>query len=136
MKQALYIFALLLLTGCQSVSSPQMVEDKPSWIVSPERIGYIRVVGYAPKQSDGNEAAQYKVAIMKARQELAQVVRVRVQNVGAQTISDNNGEIHVTSNSTTRLSSKAAIRMSTAQVAAQWQDQQNGGLYLLLELPE
>lgn len=137
MKIAYGCLFVLLLTGCQSNSTLHTATDsKPGWVVSPERSGYISVVGYAPLPADSNEAAQYKVAMMKARQELAQMVRVRVQNKIEKTVVDDNGAVSSTANSATRLSSKAAIRMSDAQVAEQWIDPSNGGLYLLLELPQ
>jgi hypothetical protein len=59
-----------------------------------------------------------------------------VQNQNELAVTDNNGKVSTTANSATRVTSKAAIRMNDAQVAAQWVDPNNGGLYLLLELPE
>jgi hypothetical protein len=127
---------LFLLVGCQTAPVSKLSANAaPSWVVSPERSGFISVVGYAPQQPDGNESAQYKVALMKARQELAQMVRVRIQNKTEQTLIDDNGKVSSTGNSATQLSTKAAIRMNAAEVNAQWIDDK-GGLYLLLERPE
>jgi len=132
------IFLLLLnfLVSCQSAPVSKVSSNvAPNWVSSPERTGFISVVGYAPRQPEGNESAQYKVAMMKARQELAQMVRVRIQNKTEQTLIDDNGAVSSSSSVATQLSTKAAIRMNGAEVNAQWVDD-NGGLYLLLERPE
>lgn len=129
-----FFFVALWLAGCQSSSPASSI--KPEWLISPERAGTISMVGYAPRQADNNESAQYKVAVMKARQELAQMVRVRVQSQSELAVTDNNGTVSATANQATRLTSKAALRLNDARVTRQWTDPADGGLYLLLEIPE
>jgi hypothetical protein len=127
---------VFLVGGCQSMPTNTASSTKPAWIDSPFRSGVISVVGYAPRQPDGNSASQYKVAILNARRELAQMVRVHIQNKVEQTVVDDNGAVSKSANIETRASSKAALRLTDAEVNAQWVDSVNGGLYLLLELPE
>jgi outer membrane protein W len=127
-------FAAMMMLGLLSIYA--YASDKPSWIVSPERNGFISVVGFAPKQSVGGEAAQRRVALLKARQQLGQMVRVRVENNFRHEQQVVNGYVSQTVDSDTRLSSQAALNLSNATVTAQWFDSANGDLYLLLELTE
>ena len=127
----------VLLTYSLSVLSSSLTNAKPDWVVSPERSGFISVVGYSPKQTRGGEEAQKRVALMKARQQLGQMARVRVENTYQQVQQvKNGGAASVTVDSTTRLSSSAALNLGIAEITAQWVDSANGDLYLLLELPE
>lgn len=117
--------------------SPTIIaNDKPFWIMSPERSGYISVVASAPKQVNGNVDAQRLVAVMRARQQLGQIVRVRVENTIQQETQIINGKVTQSADSTTRLSSQATLYLNKAEVSAQWLDPENGDLYLLLTLPE
>ncbi len=135
MKRVVVLLGLLMIVSCsQTPVTP--LDTKPRWVMSPERPGYISVVGFAPRQQDGADDAQYKVAMMKARQELAQMVRVRVQNTLQQTVREANGAVTTQGGSVTTLSSTAALRLDRAEVNAQWKDPTDGSLYILLELPE
>ncbi len=129
-------FVLLLASYSSSTFSAPLANDQPQWVVSPERSGFISVVGFAPKQASGGAVAQRRVALTKARQQLGQMVRVRVENNYQQVQQEENGKTSLAVDSTTRLSSHAALNLGNAKVSAQWIDPANGDLYLLLELPE
>jgi hypothetical protein len=129
-------FALLLAAYCSTTFSTPLVDNRPLWVASPERSGYISVVGFAPKQTRGGMAAQHRVALTKARQQLGEMVRVRVENNYQQETQVKNGKITQSVDSFTRLSSTAALNLSNAVITAQWIDPANGDLYLLLELPD
>lgn len=136
MNPPLPLMVFVLTLGCQaSAVAESVIPSKPDWIDSPQKSGYIRIVGSAPRQADGNESTQYRIAMMKARQEMAQMVRVRVQNTIEQTATHSSGAVSVTANSASRLTSRAAIP-GDAQVVAQWIAPESGVLYLLLELAE
>ncbi len=131
------LVALFLLGACSSTQEAvKPVDARPHWVLSPERPGYISVVGFAPRQQIGGDEAQYKIAVMKARQELAQTVRVSVQNTLTHSMQEAGGKTASEAASSTRLSSSSAIRMERAEVTAQWRDPADGMLYLLLEIPE
>jgi hypothetical protein len=117
-------------------SPPITANDMPNWIMSPERSGYISVVGSAPKQFNGNLEAQRLVAVMRARQQLGQIVRVRVENTIQQEVQIINGNVTQSADSSTRLSSQVTLHLNKAEVSDQWLDPENGDLYLLLTLPE
>lgn len=148
MKISIALFIISCLIACNhpvkkpanvnSVIHPinqQTLELKPTWVLNPERVGYISVVGFAPKQQQGGKQAQYKVAMLKAQQELAQIVRVRVRNHISQTIQESNGNSTSNENVTTSLNTNVSLRLGNANVSAQWIDPSDGGLYLLLEIP-
>lgn len=135
------IFVLIIVStatlGCADLVNRHVQEPaRPSWIQSPEKVGFISVVGYAPKQASGDESVQYRIALMKARQELAQIVRLRVENVTYQSVTDSNGQIDEEHTVTTRLTSRSALSLNRLRESARWSDPASGGLYLLLELPE
>ena len=71
----------MLLFGCVTAGSKlesSRPETKlPAWVLNPDKPGYESVIGSAAKQDWGGHAAQYRVAMMKARQEMAQRIRVR-----------------------------------------------------------
>lgn len=79
--------------------------------------------------------AQRRVALTKARQQLGQIVRVRVENNYQQVQQVENGKASLVVDSTTLLSSRATLNLGNAEISAQWIDPANGDLYLLLELP-
>jgi hypothetical protein len=109
--------------------------DRPEWLLSPEREGYISVVGFAPRQASGGSEAQRRVALLKAHQQLGQIVRVRIENTQPQETQVKNGKVTQSAESFTRASSHAKMNLSDAEVTAQWVDQNNGDLYILFELP-
>jgi len=126
-------FSFVLLLG---LFAPVFASDQPSWILSTERKGFVSVVGFAPKQANNNTQSQQRVALMKARQQLGQIVRVRVEHTLRIEQQTKNGEYTQNSEESTRLTSNAALNLNKAEVTAQWVDPTNGDLYLLLELEE
>ncbi len=126
---------VVFLAACSTPNSPA-TSTRPQWVFSPERSGFISVVGYAPKQTSGDTEAQQRVALMKARQQLGQMVRVRVENTAHQVQVVQNIKSTLAVASDTRLSSSARLNLGNAQESALWLDPANGDLYLLMELPE
>ncbi len=126
---------VVFLAACSTPNSPA-TSTRPQWLISPERSGFISVVGSAPKQATGGTEAQQRVALMKAHQQLGQMVRVRVENIVRQVQQVQNGKATLDVASNTRLTSSAALNLGNAQESALWLDPVNGDLYLLLELPE
>jgi hypothetical protein len=128
----IFSFALLL-----AIISPAIFAgDKPDWLLSPEREGFISVVGFAPRQASGGAEAQRRVALLKAHQQLGQIVRVRIENTQQQETQVRNGKVTQSAESFTRASSHANLSLNNAEVKAQWLDPADGNYYLLLELPE
>ena len=129
---------LLFLVGCHVIKGGRelQVVQRPEWVVSPERPGFISVVGYSPRQASGDKSAQYRVATVMAQRELAQIVRVRIANVSEHSLIDSNGSITSSYTDTTNLSSNAEIRMTEARVSATWVDPTDGGLFVLIEIPQ
>lgn len=129
-------FTTLLISLLAALSSSVSAREQPDWLMSPERSGYISVVGYAPKPASGSTEAQRRIALMKARQQLGQIVRVRVESVLQQETQVKGGIVTRIDNSATRLSSHATLNLNNAEVRAQWVDPVNGDFYLLLEFPD
>src|SRR5512140_3349678 len=88
--------AAVLLQGCTGtgprVGGARAAAGAPVWVLNPDKAGYVSVVGSAPRQDWGGHAAQYRVAEMKARQELAQMVRVRVESTNNFATEDRGGQ--------------------------------------------
>lgn len=146
-KYLIHIVAVLLMTGCaspgsnlvnaRSNSDSTVIDSKfPAWILNPDKPGYQSVVGSAPKQDWGGREAQYRVALMKARQELAQMVRVQVQSTNTYKVEDHDGEIGSNSDIETKLQSSVGLSLDEARVIEEWTDPQSGELYLWLVTPK
>ena len=133
------LLAALLLPGCagtghQTVSS-KSVPGAPAWVLNPEKAGYVSVVGSAPKQDWGGHAAQYRVAEMKARQELAQMVRVRVESTNKFATEDRGGKISRSADIETKMQASVDLSLEAARVVEEWTDPQSGELYIWLATP-
>ena len=131
--------AALLLFGCAGAGletgSEKIGSDAPSWVLNPDKPGFMSVVGSAPKQDWGGHAAQYRVAEMKARQELAQMVRVRVESTNRYAVEDRAGQVSRSADVETRLQSSVELSLESARVVEEWTDPQSGELYLWLATP-
>lgn len=146
-KPLIHLIAVVLMIGCTSPnlnlvstssnSDSTAINSKlPAWILNPDKLGYQSVVGSAPKQDWGGREAQYRVALMKARQELAQMVRVQVQSTTQYQIEDRNGKIRRDSDIETKLQSSVGLSLDKARVIEEWIDPKSGELYLLLATPK
>lgn len=131
--------AALLLQGCAGTGAKATGEQTgsgaPSWVLNPEKAGYVSVVGSAPKQDWGGHAAQYRVAEMKARQELAQMVRVRVESANRYATEDRAGKASRDADTETRLQSSVDLSLESARVIEEWADPKSGTLYIWLVTP-
>lgn len=134
-----YLSVALLLLGCAAAgtktSGDKPGSGAPAWVLNPEKSGYISVVGSAPKQDWGGHAAQYRVAEMKARQELAQMVRVRVESTNRYATEDRGGKVSRGADVETRLQSSVDLSLESARVIEEWMDPQSGELYIWLVTP-
>ena len=131
--------AALLLLGCagtgQKSGSEKLGAGAPSWVLNPAKPGFQSVVGSAPKQDWGGHAAQYRVAEMKARQELAQMVRVRVESTNQYMTEDRGGKVSRSADVETRLQSSVDLSLESARVIEEWTDPKSGDLYIWLVTP-
>lgn len=137
---ACLVVVVLLLGGCTGsgpkAGSETLGSGVPSWVLNPDKAGFVSVVGSAPKQDWGGHAAQYRVAEMKARQELAQMVRVQVESSSKFSVEENSGEVTHSSEIETKLRSNTEINLEEARVVEEWTDPQTGELYLWLVIPK
>ena len=129
----------LLLAGCAGSSakpdSPDAAAGSPAWILNPDKPGYQGVVGSAPRQDWGGLEAQRRVALMKARQELAQMVRVQVESISRSRIVEQNGKVSRDADFETRLQSNVSLSLEKARVLEEWIDPVSGELFLWLVTP-
>ncbi|MBI4808399.1 MAG: LPP20 family lipoprotein [Nitrosomonadales bacterium] len=135
----IYLVAALLLLGCtgtgQKAADAGGIPGAPAWVMNPDKPGYTSVVGSAPKQDWGGRAAQLRVAEMKARQELAQIVRVQVESMNKFKTEDRSGSVSRTGDVETRLRSSVDLSLESARVIEEWTDPQSGELYIWLVTP-
>ncbi len=131
--------AALLLQGCSGtgpkVGGARAGTGAPEWVLNPGKAGYAGAVGSAPKQDWGGHAAQYRVAEMKARQELAQMLRVRVESTSRYATEDRAGKVSRSADLETKLQSSVDLSLEAARVAEEWTDPQSGELYIWLVTP-
>ncbi len=129
----------LLLQGCAGAgpkaAGEHVAAGAPAWVLNPDKPGYVSVVGSAPKQDWGGRAAQYRVAEMKARQELAQMVRVRVESANRYETEERAGKVSRAADVETKLQSSVDLSLESARVIDEWTDPQSGELYIWLVTP-
>jgi len=132
-----YLVAALLIQGCATKGEDRAEnqDNKPAWVLNPSKTGFISVVGSAPKQDWGGTEAQHRVAEMKARQELAQMVRVQVKSTSQYKTEVRSNNVLNESNTDTELTSKVDLILEKAKVIEEWTDPTNGWLYLWLTVP-
>ena len=131
--------AAVLLLGCSGpapkAGNEKLVSGAPSWVLNPDKPGFQSVVASAPTQDWGGHAAQYRVAEMKARQELAQMVRVKVESTNRYATEDRAGKVGRSADVETRLQSSVDLSLEAARVIEEWTDPQSGELYIWLVTP-
>ena len=127
----------VLIVGCAGSGSPRAKANKayPSWVLNPDYPGHIGVVGSAPRQDIGGREAQYRVAMLKARQELAQMIRVHVESTTQTKIEDRSGRVTRELDMETRLRSIEGLSLDHARVVDEWVDPDSGDFYLFLVTP-
>jgi hypothetical protein len=132
------VLAAALLAGCAGSGSRSAKANKayPAWVLNPDYPGHIGVVGSAPRQDIGGRDAQYRVATLKARQELAQMIRVHVESTSRTKIEDRRGSATRDLDMETRLRSIEALSLDRAHVINEWVDPESGDLYLFLVTPK
>jgi hypothetical protein len=139
-KLALVLIPGLLLAGCAGPGSKagrgSDASRYPAWVLNPDKPGYVSVVASAPKQDFGGNQAQYRVALIKARQELAQMIRVQVESTSHARIEERNGKATHSYEQEDRLRSQASMRLDQAQVLEEWTDPKTGDLYIWLVTPK
>jgi hypothetical protein len=131
-------FVLLLIStlmlGCAVPSAnswnSSLSSSTPAWVLNPEKPGYQSVTGSAPPQDWGGRSAQYRVAEMVARKELAQMVRVQIESTSLSQEELRAGKFSRDVNTETRLKSRVELSLESARVIEEWTDPQTGVLYI------
>ena len=130
----------ILVSSCasQSQNTTSKIESsaRPAWLLNPEKQGYQNVVAAAPRQARGGYDAQYRVAVMKAYQELAQIQRVQVTSTNRMLLEDRGGKVTRNLDVETQLQSRVALGIGEARVIEEWVDPKNGDLYIWLVVPK
>jgi len=127
-----------VLVGCAGSSAKTAKAGKvyPAWVLNPGTPGHIGVIGSAPRQDMGGREAQYRVAMLKARQELAQMIRVHVESTTRSRVEDRGGRVNRDLAVDTTLRSTEALSLDRARVIDEWVDPETGELYIHLVTPK
>ena len=139
MKKFIALLLLsLLLQGCggSNPTKAEQVSQLPEWILQPEQAGYVSAVGSAAPQDFGGVEAQRRVAILKARKQLAEMINVRVKASYESRTVDRNGQITHEQSMRSELRSKVLLSPNQARVIKEWQDPKDNMLYIWLAVPE
>ena len=125
---------LLSVLGCAAPTAQTglAASRMPAWVLNPDKPGYESVVASAPVQDWGGRAAQYRVAEMQARKQLAQTVRVNVRSTNRLHEETRAGQHTREADVETQLSSKVELSLESARVIEEWVDPQDGILYIWL----
>jgi hypothetical protein len=129
---------VIVLAGCAGSGARSAKANKayPAWVINPDYPGHIGVIGSAPRQDMGGRDAQYRVAMLKARQELAQMVRVHVDSTLRTKVEARGDRVEREADMQTRLRSMEALSLERARVVNEWVDPETGELYLMLVTPK
>lgn len=131
MKRLLLCCALAVAIPLSWADST-VAKTPPSWILNPNKDGYLSVVGFAPKQDWGGRDAQYRVAQLKARQELAQMIRVKITSTSKFSKEDRNGKTTQEADIETTAQSNVDLKLDAAEIINEWVDPKNEDLYIWL----
>lgn len=132
----IFLVTAFLTVSCADIKPVAQAEvSYPAWVLNPDKPGYISVVAAAPKQERGGREAQYRVAQMKAYQELAQMQRVQVSSTNRMLLEDRGGKVTRNLDVETQLQSRVSLGVGEARVIEQWVDPKNGDLYIWLVVP-
>lgn len=132
----LFVVSFLAVACAETKLPSQANMSHPSWILNPDKPGYIGIVAAAPKQERGGREAQYRVAQMKAYQELAQMQQVQVTSTNRMLLEDRGGKVTRNLDVETQLQSRVALGIGEARVIEEWVDPKNGDLYIWLVVPK
>ena len=141
-RHLIFIFfaMVLLLAGCAgSATKPVATEvevSRPEWILNPEKPGYYSVVGAAPIQEVGGRTAQFRVAELKTRKELAQMIRVHIESTVQSTVEQRDGKITRQGDIEMKLQSSVELSLDAARIIEEWTDPKSGKLYIWLVTPK
>ena len=131
-----FVVSFLAVACAEIKSPPQENMSHPAWVLNPDMPGYIGIVAAAPKQERGGREAQYRVAQIKAYQELAQMQQVQVTSTNRMLLEDHGGKVTRNLDVETQLQSLVALGVGEARVIEEWVDPKNGDLYIWLVLPK
>jgi len=132
-----FFVTVFLAVGCAGTNPVSRADSSyPAWVLNPDKPGYIGVVAAAPKQERGGREAQFRVAQMKAYQELAQMQRVQVSSTNRMLVEDSGGKVTRNLDVETQLKSHVPLGVGEARVIEEWVDPKNGDLYIWLVVPK
>jgi len=132
MKTRLLFLILLFITlsACKQTTTREAEDIYPAWVLNPQISGFEAVSASAPKQKMGGDYAQRRVALTKARQQLAEQIRVRVQSIYMNSITDAGGEVNISQSMKTKMRSRVMLNMGNARVLNEWVHPTSGDLYI------
>jgi hypothetical protein len=150
MKKMLCVTTLFfLLSACTSqptkpVASASTASASPSWIDNPELPDAITGVGIAQSNPLGDKSMQRTTAIANARVDLAQKLKVRVQNMFTQlnqqaTSANSDTKKPIRTDVASRMTENVSRVLTNQEVAGSsvrqiWTDPADGNLYALVVL--
>lgn len=117
----LAIFFILFLSSC-TTSLQQKSDGRPHWLEEPSLKNHITVIGSASPQKIGGKEGQRRVALSKARAELAKAVRVQIYDELNIIKTERNGQVGNEIQHRTQIKSLEILRLNKAFVKDQWID--------------
>ncbi len=141
----LFLVTTLSLFGCKSTSVVQesvteavtpAIPNLPNWVYSPDRDGYLMVVGSAPSQKMSRSTIlQERVATVQARAELSKLIKLWIyENIEVTTDKDASGKVTRDYNQSSIQQSSQLLDINQAQVFDRFIDDA-GTMYILYGLP-
>ncbi len=141
----LILASILSLLGCKSTPVVQesvteavtpAIPNLPQWVYSPDREGYLMVVGSAPSQKmSSSTILQERVATVQARAELSKLIKLWIyENIEVTTDKDSSGKVTRDYNQSSIQQSSQLLDINQAQVFDRFIDDA-GTMYILYGLP-
>jgi len=135
----MHLIAALFVAGCSAPhanSGTDVSARLPAWVLNPsDKPGYMSIVGSAPKQSKGGAEAQHRVALLKARQELAESRHVQLKSVLIARTEGSAGQVSRSADIMTQLTSNEILNSDSIRVVEEWTDPLTGMLYVWYQIP-
>ena len=128
------VLTLSLNSACKQnttyTSNSEQNDTYPAWVLNPQINGFVAVSASAPKQKMGGDYAQRRVALTKARQQLAEQIRVRVEAQSIDSIEVANGIVTTRQSMKARIHSLVMLNMGNARIINEWVHPNSGELYI------
>ncbi len=125
----------LLISGCVTGAKKSPQQQLPEWFHNPHYDGYVGVTSSAPVQKIGGIQGQRRVALLKARSEMARMQNVQIQSHSKTFREVSSAGVKFNYDDYRKISSAQALDLYNVVVKDEWVNPETGELFLWLTYP-